>query len=167
MPYNNTVSEILKALKMVKIAALAVLSLMVLTGCEVEIPGGVGGKLSEADSRAVGSACRQAKRGLEECFARNPRATAAFIHEGWLEMDSYVRENGEPEFVGESSPSPTVENTPVPVQSGRGSPTGESLDVPKAQSMSSQIEAKPQEIEPTLRTSRWTPSSAGKPDSTL
>lgn len=155
---------------MIKVAALVVLSLVVLTGCEIKLPSGVGGKLSEADSKAVGSACRQAKRGLEECFSRNPKATAAFVHDGWLEMDAYVRENGEPEFVGEASPRPTEEkapDSPVPVQSGRGSTTSDSLDVPKTQPMGSQIEARPQEMEPTLRTSRWTPSSSAKPDSTL
>ena len=47
----------------------------------------------EADGKAVGSACRQAGRALEDCFALNQRSGKAAIFAGWREMNDYMREN--------------------------------------------------------------------------
>lgn len=47
----------------------------------------------EADGRAIGNACRQTGRVLEECYALNPKYQKAAIFAGWREMDGYMREN--------------------------------------------------------------------------
>jgi hypothetical protein len=49
--------------------------------------------IRDADSRAIGNACRYALRGLEECYVNNPKALKTAILEGWREMDQYMREN--------------------------------------------------------------------------
>ncbi len=47
----------------------------------------------EAEGKAVGGACRQAGRALEDCYQINPRAPKAAIFTGWRDMDGYMREN--------------------------------------------------------------------------
>ena len=47
----------------------------------------------EADGKAVGGACRQAGRGIEECFTLNRRADRAAVFAGWRDMNDYMREN--------------------------------------------------------------------------
>lgn len=49
--------------------------------------------MREAEARAVGGACRQALRGIEDCYALNEKSSKTAIYEGWKEMDSYMREN--------------------------------------------------------------------------
>lgn len=49
--------------------------------------------LKEADGKAIGSACRQSGRALEDCYVMNPKAAKAAIFAGWREMDGYMREN--------------------------------------------------------------------------
>lgn len=68
---------------------------LLLTGCEqlgIEDPA----KLEaarEAEGRAIGSACRQSGRALEECYSLNKKASKAAIFSGWRDMDAYMREN--------------------------------------------------------------------------
>lgn len=47
----------------------------------------------EMEGKAIGSACRQAMRALEDCYTLNKRASKAAIFAGWREMDEYMREN--------------------------------------------------------------------------
>ncbi|WP_428421599.1 hypothetical protein [Methylibium sp.] len=49
--------------------------------------------LREADGKAIGSACRQAGRAIEDCYALNAKAQRAAMFAGWREMDEYMREN--------------------------------------------------------------------------
>ena len=37
----------------------------------------------EADGRAIGSACRQSARALEDCYSLNPKSQKAAIFAGW------------------------------------------------------------------------------------
>ncbi|MCH2241137.1 MAG: MSCRAMM family adhesin SdrC [Aquabacterium sp.] len=81
---------------MSRLPALVVLSLAaLLSGCEklgIQTPADVAaGK--EADARAIGSACRQAGRAIEDCYSLNPKAGKAAVFAGWREMDEYMREN--------------------------------------------------------------------------
>ena len=46
-----------------------------------------------ADSKAIGSACRHGMRSIEDCYAKNEKASKAAIFDGWKEMDQYMREN--------------------------------------------------------------------------
>ena len=48
---------------------------------------------TEADAKAVGSACRHALRAIEDCYTLNKKADKAAIYAGWREMDDYMREN--------------------------------------------------------------------------
>ena len=73
--------------------ALALSGLM-LAGCD--LPGfGPDPKLAQrdAEARAIGSACRHALRGLEDCYALNARAGKAAVFAGWKDMDQYMRDN--------------------------------------------------------------------------
>ena len=47
----------------------------------------------EAEGKAIGSACRQTARPLEECYTLSPKAQKAAIFAGWRDMDAYMREN--------------------------------------------------------------------------
>lgn len=47
----------------------------------------------EADAKAVGAACRNGLRSIEDCYALNKGVNKASIYAGWLEMDAYMREN--------------------------------------------------------------------------
>lgn len=47
----------------------------------------------EAEGKAVGGACRNAGRAIEDCFALNRKIDKAAILAGWREMNDYMREN--------------------------------------------------------------------------
>jgi len=47
----------------------------------------------EADSKAIGGACRYAIRSIEDCYSMNEKASKAAIFDGWREMDQYMRDN--------------------------------------------------------------------------
>jgi hypothetical protein len=77
------------------IAALAV----VLPGCDIiqqemgiEDPAAKVAR-SEAEGRAVGGACRQSGRAIEDCYSIYSWLPKASIYEGWRDMDAYMREN--------------------------------------------------------------------------
>ena len=47
----------------------------------------------EADSRAVGGACRQSGRAIEDCYSVYSWLVKSYIYAGWRDMDIYMREN--------------------------------------------------------------------------
>lgn len=47
----------------------------------------------DADGKAIGAACRQAARALEDCYALYKRADRAAVYAGWRDMNDYMREN--------------------------------------------------------------------------
>ena len=47
----------------------------------------------EEEAKAIGGACRYALRGIEDCYANNPKSSKAAIFAGWKDMDGYMREN--------------------------------------------------------------------------
>jgi hypothetical protein len=68
---------------------------LTLAGCDqlgIESPAQIAAA-QEAEGRAIGSACRHSGRALEDCFARNKKASKAAIFSGWRDMDAYMREN--------------------------------------------------------------------------
>jgi hypothetical protein len=74
---------------------LALLALPLVTGCDaikqrmgIQDPA----KL-EAEGNAIGSACRHAGRGLEDCYKLNPKAPKASVFAGWKEMNEYMLKN--------------------------------------------------------------------------
>ncbi len=83
----------------------AVAAVLLLAGCE--IPGIYPDPRvlqREADAKATGGGCRHALRGLEDCYALNPRAPRAAVFAGWKEMDQYMRDN---KIEGVKSAAPT------------------------------------------------------------
>lgn len=80
-------------------AFLLAFALLALTGCDQ-----VAGKLglenpaqkeakSDAEGRAVGSACRHSGRAIEDCYAIYGWLPKSSIYAGWREMDEYMRDN--------------------------------------------------------------------------
>ena len=47
----------------------------------------------DAEGKAIGGACRNAARAIEDCFALNKKADKAAVFAGWREMNDYMREN--------------------------------------------------------------------------
>lgn len=47
----------------------------------------------EAEGKAIGGACRQTGRALEDCYRASPRTSKAAIYAGWRDMDAYMRDN--------------------------------------------------------------------------
>lgn len=82
-------------LTMLIVAALVVL----LPGCDIvqqqmgiEDPAAKAAR-AEAEGRAVGGACRQSGRAIEDCYSIYSWLPKASIYEGWRDMDAYMREN--------------------------------------------------------------------------
>ncbi|UCV20211.1 hypothetical protein [Ferribacterium limneticum] len=48
---------------------------------------------TEQEAKAVGSACRQSGRAIEDCYSIYSWLPKAGIYTGWREMDEYMREN--------------------------------------------------------------------------
>ena len=47
----------------------------------------------EAEGKAIGAACRNAVRAIEDCYTLSPKANKAAVFAGWMEMDQYMRDN--------------------------------------------------------------------------
>jgi len=107
----------------------ALLLLALLAGCDKisAIPGlGPDPKIAqrEEEAKAIGGACRHALRGLEDCYALNPKASKAFVFTGWKEMDQYMRENkieGTPSVI--SLPAKPAASDNIETET-RSAPTG-------------------------------------------
>ena len=48
---------------------------------------------ADAEGRAVGGACRQSGRAIEDCYAIYSWLPKASTYEGWRDMDAYMRDN--------------------------------------------------------------------------
>lgn len=105
-----------------KAAALTVpllLTALTLSGCD-QIQGKLGiedaatkaAKL-EAEGKAIGSACRQSGRAIEDCYSVYTWVPKAAVFNGWKEMDAYMRENSleivEPQLPPPPPPPPPPE----------------------------------------------------------
>ena len=88
--------------------ATLLLSALLLTGCDqlgIETPA-VASARKDADSKAIGGACRHAARAIEDCYTLNKKADKAAIYAGWREMNEYMRENKLEPVVPVISPEP-------------------------------------------------------------
>lgn len=74
---------------------LVLLALFLVTGCDVvkQRMGVQDPAKLEAEGKAVGSACRHAGRGLEDCYKLNPRSPKAAVFAGWKDMNEYMLKN--------------------------------------------------------------------------
>lgn len=110
-------------------SALFALPLLLLAGCNIPGLGPSPQAIArENEAKAVGSGCRHALRGLEDCYALNPKSTKAQVFAGWKEMDQYMRENkieGTPSVITQRekparTPDSEIETEPRPsAQSNR------------------------------------------------
>ncbi|RIX44681.1 MAG: hypothetical protein D3M94_14455 [Rhodocyclales bacterium GT-UBC] len=84
---------------MIKRTFLLILPLLLLTACDqvnqklgLEDPAKKEA-VQQAEGKAVGSACRQSGRAIEDCYSIYNWLPKAAIYEGWKEMDAYMRDN--------------------------------------------------------------------------
>ena len=47
----------------------------------------------DEEGKAIGGACRQSGRALEDCFTLNPNAIKASVFNGWKDMNDYMTQN--------------------------------------------------------------------------
>jgi len=89
--------------------ALLILPLVLgLTGCNwlSHVTG-----LSKGSDQAVGAACRQTGRSLEECYQLNPDCDKGQVFAGWRDMQDYMVKEKLPTM----SPPPPPPPPPIPV----------------------------------------------------
>ncbi len=67
----------------------------------------------EADGKAVGGACRQSGRAIEDCYSIYSWLPRAAIYEGWRDMDAYMRDN-KLETITPQLPPPAPPALPTP-----------------------------------------------------
>lgn len=63
----------------------------------------------EAEGKAVGSACRQSGRAIEDCYSVYHWLPKAPIYTGWRDMDEYMRENKIETVIPQLPPAPPPE----------------------------------------------------------
>lgn len=82
-----------------RIFLIAATLLPVLTGCDmIQQKMGIedqAAKMARADAegKAVGGACRQSGRAIEDCYSIYYWLPKAAVYEGWRDMDAYMRDN--------------------------------------------------------------------------
>jgi hypothetical protein len=119
---------------MIKQAIILGLAIVALTGCDQ-----VAGKLgienpavkeakTDAEGKAVGSACRHSGRAIEDCYAIYSWLPKSSVYAGWREMDEYMRENKLETIVPQLPPpeppgSKRKRPTPEPVSTDAGTET--------------------------------------------
>jgi len=109
-----------------RLALLCAVLTIALTGCEeLGIPDAKKeAERKQAEGEAIGSACRQTGRALEDCFDRNPKASKAAIFAGWRSMNDYMMENNmavvPPPTMHEVPANDHGEATDAPVETGNG-----------------------------------------------
>jgi hypothetical protein len=74
---------------------VVVTSMLLLAGCDQlkERAGIPDPAKIEAEGKALGSACRQAGWGIEDCFRLNPNASKSAMFTGWKDMNEYMLKN--------------------------------------------------------------------------
>jgi hypothetical protein len=104
---------------LLRIPLIAVLSAALLCGCDgIQQQLGIQSQaVKDADGRAVGGACRQSGRAIEDCYSIYSWLPRASIYEGWRDMDAYMRENNletvAPQLPPVSPPAPRKKAPPA------------------------------------------------------
>ncbi len=103
---------------------------LLLAGCDqlgIETPAVTNARM-QADSKAIGGACRHAGRAIEDCYTLNKKAEKAAMYAGWREMSEYMAENKLEPVVPVIPPEP-----PKPPKVAASKPAdGEEADEPDA-----------------------------------
>ena len=95
----------------------------------------------EAEGKAIGSACRHAGRGLEDCYRLNKDASKSYIYTGWKEMNEYMAKNNMQVV------TPIIPIDPPSPAKPKKKKTGDAeteADVSKPDKADSKAEAKPE-----------------------
>jgi len=66
-----------------------------------------------ANAEAIGGACRQTGRSIEDCYALNPESPKASVFAGWKSMNEYMAEHSLKEV---PSVVPSAQTSPEPIQ---------------------------------------------------
>lgn len=84
-----------KAISTMRVLLLLTIMLLPLAGCDrLGIPDPAKEAAArEDDAKAIGGACRQSGRALEDCFTLNPNANKASVFNGWKDMNDYMTQN--------------------------------------------------------------------------
>ena len=79
---------------------------------------------NDADGKAVGGACRQSGRAIEDCYSIYSWLPKSSTYEGWRDMDAYMRENKletvEPQLPPVAAPG-SKKKAPAPEKNTTGS----------------------------------------------
>lgn len=97
----------------------------------------------EAEGKAIGSACRQTGRALEDCYLNNRRAPKAAIFNGWRDMDAYMRENKIPEIKPEAEKAEAPEKSEAKEKVEAKPPASPTPEAPKTAAAVDATAAKP------------------------
>ena len=68
---------------------------------------------AEAEGKAVGGACRQSGRAIEDCYSIYSWLPKSAVYEGWRDMDAYMRDN-KLETIAPQLPPPAPPALPAP-----------------------------------------------------
>jgi len=101
------------------LTAAALFAVVLLSGCDylgIESATQTDAK-KEAEGKAVGAACRQAVRSIEDCYRSNTKANKAAVYDGWLQMDAYMRDN---KLDGMPAPASAAADNAVPANQAIG-----------------------------------------------
>jgi hypothetical protein len=83
---------------------------------------------TDAEGKAVGGACRQSGRAIEDCYSIYAWLPKAPIYDGWRDMDAYMRDNKletvEPQLPPVGAPGtrrkiPTAEESAAAAKAGK------------------------------------------------
>lgn len=88
-----------------------------------------------AEAKAIGGACRHAKRAIEDCYTLNPKSDKSAVYEGWREMDEYMRENNL-DGIAPVVPRPSPRPRRPASEEGTGEESGSSAESSEASAAS-------------------------------
>jgi hypothetical protein len=106
---------------------IAVVLVILLSGCDaIQEQVGIENQAAKvAEGQAVGGACRQSGRAIEDCYSIYSWLPKASIYGGWRDMDAYMRENNlqtiEPQLPPPQPPAPPQKKT-TPKKSPKNPP---------------------------------------------
>lgn len=142
------------------------IALPFLAGCEqlgIETPAQAQAR-QDLEGKAIGSACRQTGRPLEDCYARAQKdkktklISRASIFNGWKEMDAYMRENN----LAIIPPVPD-EPAPAPAAAEGENPDGAKAEEAGADGKDAKAEGKDAEKAPAGKNEKAEPPSKTAP----
>lgn len=136
-----------------------------LAGCDqlgIDTPAAEAAR-EEAEGKAIGSACRQSGRVLEDCYQINRRAPKAAIFTGWRDMDAYMRENKIPEIKPDSAATPVPEKGRTTESAKESAPPEAQKPAPKTDAPAVNSAADKEAKAPDAKTGESAPARRARP----